>query len=73
MARVTQSKAAAREAQAMKIRRNILAAQLRVALDTERKRPTPEAVVRLAKMPLPEVNVSVQKKSSLREGRLASS
>lgn len=51
MARVTRSRAAAREAQAMKIRRDILAAQLRVALDNERGRETPEAVVRLSKLP----------------------
>jgi hypothetical protein len=52
-----QTKAADRRAQAMKIRRNILAAQLRVALDKERNRDTPEAVVRLSELPLPEVSV----------------
>lgn len=36
-------------------RRNILAAQLRVALDEERGRPTPEAVKRLAQRKLPEL------------------
>jgi hypothetical protein len=38
---------------ALHIRRNILAAQLRVALDKERGRPTPEAVKRLAQRKLP--------------------
>lgn len=44
-----------RREMALQIRRNILAAQLRVALDKERGRPTPEAVERLAKMELPTV------------------
>jgi hypothetical protein len=39
----------------MHVRRNILAAQLRVALDKERGRVTPEAVKRLARMQLPEL------------------
>jgi hypothetical protein len=69
MSRVTQSKAAAREAQAMKIRRNIRAAQLRVALDEERGRDTPEAVVRLSKLPLPEVTVTVHKTHQAKEQR----
>jgi len=43
----------ARRVLAMHIRRNILAAQLRVALDEERGRPTPEAVKRLAQRKLP--------------------
>lgn len=55
MARVTRSEVSAREAQAMKIRRGIRAAQLRVALDKERGRETPEAVIRLSKLKLPEV------------------
>lgn len=38
---------------AMHVRRNILAAQLRVALDEKRGRVTPEAVRRLAQMELP--------------------
>jgi hypothetical protein len=38
---------------ALHVRRNILAAQLRVALDKERGRETPEAVKRLAQMELP--------------------
>jgi hypothetical protein len=37
----------------MHVRRNILAAQLTVALDKERSRVTPEAVKRLAQMELP--------------------
>ena len=43
----------ARKELALHIRRNVLAAQLRVALDKERGRPTPEAVKRLAKRKLP--------------------
>jgi hypothetical protein len=43
----------ARRALALHIRRNILAAQLRVALDEQRGRPTPDAVKRLAKRELP--------------------
>ena len=43
----------ARRELALHIRRNILAAQLRVALDKERGRPTPEAVKRLAQRKLP--------------------
>lgn len=38
---------------ALHVRRNIRAAQLRVALDKERGRVTPEAVTRLAQMELP--------------------
>lgn len=41
---------------ALHVRRNILAAQLRVALDKERGRVTPEAVTRLAQMELPTLN-----------------
>jgi hypothetical protein len=40
---------------ALHVRRNVLAAQLRVALDDVRGRPTPEAVKRLAKMELPKL------------------
>ena len=72
MARVTHSKVSAREAQAMKIRRGIRAAQLRVALDKERGRATPEAVVRLSNLKLPEVAVTVVKKPLIRERNLAS-
>ncbi len=43
----------ARRELALHVRRNILAAQLRVALDKERGRVTPEAVTRLAQMKLP--------------------
>ena len=43
----------ARRKLALHIRRNILAAQLRVVLDKERGRPTPEAVKRLAQRELP--------------------
>lgn len=43
----------ARRALAMHVRRNILAAQLRIALDEARGRPTPEAVKRLAQLELP--------------------
>lgn len=44
---------ASRRELALHVRRNILAAQLRVALDKERGRVTPEAVTRLAQMELP--------------------
>jgi hypothetical protein len=43
----------ARRELALHVRRNILAAQLRVALDEARGRPTPEAVKRLAQRELP--------------------
>lgn len=43
----------ARRELALHVRRNILAAQLRVALDEARGRPTPEAVKRLAQRKLP--------------------
>lgn len=43
----------ARRELALHVRRNILAAQLRVALDEQRGRPTPEAVNRLAQKKLP--------------------
>lgn len=43
----------ARRELALHIRRNILAAQLRVALDEQRGRPTPEVVKRLAKRKMP--------------------
>jgi hypothetical protein len=46
---------ASRRVLAMHVRRNILAAQLRVALDKERGRVTPEAVTRLAQMELPSL------------------
>ncbi|GIU55673.1 hypothetical protein NicSoilC12_14220 [Arthrobacter sp. NicSoilC12] len=46
---------ASRRELAMHVRRNILAAQLRVALDKERGRVTPEAVKRLARMELPSL------------------
>jgi hypothetical protein len=60
LARVNRSKVFAREAQAMKIRRGIRVAQLRVALDKERGRETPEAVVRLSNLKLPEVTGAVK-------------
>lgn len=44
---------ASRREMALHVRRNILAAQLRVALDKERGRVTPEAVTRLAHLELP--------------------
>lgn len=44
-----------RREMALHVRRNILAAQLRVALDKERGRVTPEAVKRLARIELPTV------------------
>jgi hypothetical protein len=43
----------ARRELALYVRRNILAARLRVALDEARGRPTPEAVKRLAQRELP--------------------
>lgn len=46
---------ASRREMALHVRRNILAAQLRVALDKERGRVTPEAVTRLAQMELPSL------------------
>jgi hypothetical protein len=46
---------ASRRELALHVRRNILAAQLRVALDKERGRVTPEAVTRLAQMELPSL------------------
>lgn len=46
---------AARKELALHVRRNILAAQLRVALDKERGRVTPEAVTRLAQMEIPSL------------------
>lgn len=46
---------ASRRELALHVRRNILAAQLRVALDKERARVTPEAVKRLAQMELPSL------------------
>jgi hypothetical protein len=46
---------ASRREMALHVRRNILAAQLRVALDKERGRVTPEAVARLAQLELPEL------------------
>lgn len=46
---------ASRRELALHVRRNILAAQLRVALDKERGRATPEAVTRLAQRELPKL------------------
>ena len=46
---------ASRREMALHVRRNILAAQLRVALDKERGRVTPDAVKRLAQLELPEL------------------
>lgn len=46
---------ASRREMALYLRRGIRAAQLRVALDEQRGRPTPEAVKRLAKRQLPEL------------------
>ena len=46
---------ASRREMALHVRSNILAAQLRVALDKERGRVTPEAVTRLAQMELPSL------------------
>ena len=46
---------ASRREMALHVRRNILAVQLRVALDKERGRVTPEAVTRLAQMELPSL------------------
>jgi hypothetical protein len=43
----------ARRELGLHVRRNILAAQLRVALDEQRGRPTPEAVKRLAQRNFP--------------------
>lgn len=60
MGKATRSKVS-REAQAIKIRRGIRAAQLRVALDKERGRETPEAVIRLSNLKLPEVPTGVVK------------
>lgn len=45
----------ARRELALHVRRNILAARLRVALDKERGRVTPEAVTRLAQIELPSL------------------
>jgi hypothetical protein len=44
---------ASRREMALHVRRNIRAAQLRVALDEQRGRPTPEAMRRLAQRKLP--------------------
>jgi hypothetical protein len=44
---------ASRREMALHVRRNILAAQLRVALDEARGRVTPEAVTRLAQLEVP--------------------
>lgn len=46
----------ARREMALHVRRNILAAQLRVGLDEARGRSTPEAVTRLAQMELPSMD-----------------
>jgi hypothetical protein len=46
----------ARRELALHVRRNILAAQLRVALDEQRGRVTPEAVKRLAQLELPTLD-----------------
>jgi hypothetical protein len=61
-----------RESRAKQIRRDILAAQLRVSLDKERGRETPEAVVRLSKLPLPEATVTVKQSHLSREVHLSS-
>ena len=47
---------ASRRELAIHVRRNVLAAQLRVALDKERGRVTPEAVTRLSQLELPPLN-----------------
>jgi hypothetical protein len=46
---------ASRRQMALHVRRSILAAQLRVALDEVRGRQTPEAVIMLAQMELPSL------------------
>jgi hypothetical protein len=46
---------ASRREMALHARRDILAAQLRMALDKERGRVTPEAVTRLAQLELPSL------------------
>ena len=48
-----ESSQTSREQTAQRIRRGIRAAQLRVVLDEALGRPTPEAVVRLAQLPMP--------------------
>lgn len=60
----------AHEAKALKIRRGIRAAQLRVVADKELGRVTPDAVVRLSKLRLPELPVTVVKKQPLVDGHL---
>jgi hypothetical protein len=50
-----QTDPASRREMALHVRRNILAAQLRVALDDARGRPTPEAVKRVAQRKLPSL------------------
>lgn len=64
MAETTRPKRVSREvheAKALKIRRGIRAAQLRVVADKELGRVTPDAVVRLSKLKLPEVSYTVKK------------
>lgn len=58
MPKATRSKLVARQEQALELRRGIRAAQLRVALDKQRGRPTPAAVVRVANRKLPEVTLT---------------
>lgn len=56
----TPASIAAREDEAKELRRGIRAAQLRVALDKQRGRTTPAAVVRVANRKLPEVNLFIK-------------
>lgn len=76
MARITRSKVTEREAQAVKIRRGIRAAQLRVALDKQRGRETPDAVVRLSNLKMPGISTAAVQipltRESPRESHLAS-
>lgn len=53
-----------REQTARRIRRNVRAAQLRVALDEARGRPTPPAVVQLAQLPMPPLPAAREGRSS---------
>lgn len=56
------------EAKALKVRRGIRAAQLRVVVDKELGRVTPDAVVRLSKLKLPELPVTVVEKKPITSG-----
>lgn len=58
MPEMSRSKFEELEAQAKELRRGIRAAQLRVALDKQRNRVTPPAVVRVANRKLPEVTLA---------------